>query len=414
MSRFMAVMAQVDELLDRASAENRELTETEKARYDSLIAQGKQVKKAEEDMTELGRQLGTSHSAFTDANASFGAGAGPGDRFIKSAEYLKVKDAGSRGQTWSTGPIQVSDVALSAKGTLLETTVGGPGGGVVPPGYEQGIASKLFEPLGVADVFSSSVTTASQIRYVTEGTATSGAAGVAEAGTKPESTLVMSEVTEPVKKIATVLPISDELLEDAPSIQSYLNSRLSLFVKIEEERQLLRGAGTNELVGLMNATRGINLYTRLGTDDNATALARVLANTAGSSFLMPDTIIMHPAQWLSTRLLRDGLGGTAGQFLGGGPFTGAYGNGGAQGAGLFGASLWNTRVVISSVVGAGTALVGNFSQGAHVWRKGGLTVTASDSHASFFIQDMHMLRAEERLALGVYRPSAFTAVSGMA
>ena len=51
----------------------------------------------------------------------------------------------------------------------------------------------------------------------------------------------MSEVVEPIKKIATVLPISDELLEDAPSIQSYLNGRLSLFVSIEEERQLLRG-----------------------------------------------------------------------------------------------------------------------------------------------------------------------------
>ncbi len=36
---------------------------------------------------------------------------------------------------------------------------------------------------------------------------------------------------------------------------------------------------------------------------------------------------MHPAQWLVMRLLRDGSGGTVGQYLGGGPFTGAYGNG---------------------------------------------------------------------------------------
>jgi HK97 family phage major capsid protein len=131
-------------------------------------------------------------------------------------------------------------------------------------------------------------------------------------------------------------------------------------------------------------------------------------------FLIPDTIVLHPAQWLSTRLLRDGTGGTVGQFYGGGPFTGAYGNGGAADAGLFGASLWNTRVVISSVVGAGTALVGNFSQGAHIWRRGGLNVTASDSHGTFFVQNLHMLRAEERLGLGVYRAAAFTAVSNMA
>jgi hypothetical protein len=29
-------------------------------------------------------------------------------------------------------------------------------------------------------------------------------------------------------------------------------------------------------------------------DDNALALARVIANTAGSSFVQPDAIIMHP------------------------------------------------------------------------------------------------------------------------
>ena len=147
-------------------------------------------------------------------------------------------------------------------------------------------------------------------------------------------------------------------------------------------------------------------------DDNAVALARVLANTAGSSFLQPDTIIMHPTNWLTTRLLRDGTGGTAGQFYGGGPFSGAYGNDGA--VGMFGQTLWNTRVVLSTVVGAGTALVGNFGLAAHIWRRGGVTVEASNSHDTFFVKNLNMLRAEERLGLGVYRPAAFTAVSGLA
>ena len=220
----------------------------------------------------------------------------------------------------------------------------------------------------------------------------------------------MSEVVEPVKKIATVLPISDELLEDAVSVQSYLNGRLSLFVKLEEERQLLRGAGTNELVGVIGRA-GVNTYTNLAADDNAVGLARVIANTAGSSYLQPDTIIMHPTNWLNTGLLRDGTGGTIGQFYGGGPFSGAYGNGGA--AGIFGAQLWNTNVVLSTYVGAGTALVGNFSQGAHIWRRGGVSVEATNSHSDWFVKNLSVIRAEERLGLGVYRPAAFTVVSGL-
>ena len=64
---------------------------------------------------------------------------------------------------------------------------------------------------------------------------------MAEAGTKPESTVGLTTTDEPIRKIATVLPVSDEMLEDAPAIQSYINGRLTLFVRIEEERQLLRG-----------------------------------------------------------------------------------------------------------------------------------------------------------------------------
>jgi hypothetical protein len=45
----------------------------------------------------------------------------------------------------------------------------------------------------------------------------------------------------------------------------------------------------------MGAGRGINLNTKLAADDNAVALAKVIANTAGSAFVQPDTVILHPS-----------------------------------------------------------------------------------------------------------------------
>jgi Phage capsid family len=68
----------------------------------------------------------------------------------------------------------------------------------------------------------------------------------------------------------------------------------------------------------------------------------------------------------------------------------------------------------AAVVGLGTALVGNFGQGAQIYRRGGVSVEATNSHSDWFAKDISMLRAEERLGLGVYRPAAFTAVSGLA
>ena len=388
----------------QAEQEGRDLTPSERQHMAGLVDEAKAQHELEKQMKELS---GGMAPAFTDPNASFAKGSGPGDQFIASKGYRAIADPGTRPQSWSTGAVEVSSFGMKA-GTLLE---GGQGAGLIPvPQVVPGVVEKLFEPLGVQDVFAQGIATTSSLRYVVEGTATNSAAGVAEGGTKPASDLALSTVDEPVKKIATVLTISDELLEDSDSVSSYLNSRLGLFVRLEEERQLLRGAGTNELVGIFGRS-GINTYTKLGTDDNATALARVIANTRGSSYLQPDTVIIHPNNWLSTRLLRDGSGGTIGNYYGAGPFGAAYG--GQVPTGLFGESIWNTRVVLSTVVGAGTALVGSFGQAAQIYRRGGPTIELTNSHASYFQTNQVMVRAESRLALACYRPAAFTVVSGL-
>jgi HK97 family phage major capsid protein len=367
-----AEAAEVSGLLDRA---------------DQAIAMEKQLKKLDGGVHSV-RGIGGEYG-------------GPGDIFVKSAAYQRISDPGARGQQWSTGAVDVSSKA----GTLLES---GQGSGLVPvPQAVPGVVETLFQPLSVIDLFPSVQATNPVIRYIVEGTATSGAAGVAEGGAKPESDFAYSTVDEPVKKIATAIVVSDELLDDSSNVQQFLNQRLSLFVKLEEERQLLRGGGTNELVGVIGRS-GVNTYSRGTVDNNAVALGKVLANTRGSSNLDPSGIIMHPSNWLATRLLTD----TAGQFFGAGPFGNSYGN--SQSPGLFGASLWGVPVALSTTVGAGTAVVGSFAEATAVYRKGGLTVEATNSHASLFLSNEVAIRAEQREALAVFRPGALTVVSGLA
>ncbi len=154
------------------------------------------------EVDAFSRQLGaTPTGAASGSSFSFNV-EGPGDAFIASEGYKWIRDPQSRGQTWSTGPVEVP---LQTKGTVLTT----PGTALTPAQYEPGVVQALFEPLGVGDLFGTSSTSASQVRYVSETAATNAAAGVAEAGTKPESTLVFGEVTEPIKKIATVIQVSE-------------------------------------------------------------------------------------------------------------------------------------------------------------------------------------------------------------
>jgi HK97 family phage major capsid protein len=78
-------------------------------------------------------------------------------------------------------------------------------------------------------------------------------------------------------------------------------------------------------------------------------------------------------------------------------------------------TLWGVPVVESESQGEGTGLLGDFSK-AVIWDREQTTVTMTDSHADFFIRNLVAILAEERLAFGVVRPSAFvlleTAASG--
>ena len=389
-----AAVTEAQAIIDAADRTGRELTIGEREIINEKLSKSTRLRTA----AALDEQL-VKFGGLGDSVSSANGGGDIGARFVSSEGYQRIKSSDVRSTNWTSGAV---DVGFGFKGNLFE----GSGGTLVPPDYTGGIVRQNFAPVGLVDYFGQKTTTSNSVRYSIEGTATNAAAGVAEGAAKPESTLALSEVNEPVKKIATVLPISDELLEDAPAVQSYLNERLSLFVRLEEERQLLRGAGTNELVGIFG--RGISSLA-LGTAiANHVQLFRAAAGVRGSAFVDPDLVVLHPDNWVTTRLATD----NAGQYLGGGPWQGAYGQPQAVGASYFTSTpLWGMNVFVSPTVGKGTALVGNASQAAAIYRRGGLTVEATNAHDDFFVRNMNMVRAEERLALALFRPSAWVQVT---
>jgi len=392
-----------------------ELLKTELAEVEANI-------KVEQDVNDVSRGLGQAEPSVSDdggARVKFEPAPwayGPPRVKDMGQEFIESKSFQAIHESWKSGNrVEFSTGSVSMKGTLLEGTGTSPGtGGALAapvPQVVPGVVQRLFQPLSVNDLLAQGTTNSNTLRYVVEGTATSGAAGVAEGGTKPESTLALSTVDEPVKKIATSLTVSDEMLEDAPALQSYINGRLSLFIRIEEERQLLLGAGGNDLTGLSTRT-GVNTYAGGTAQGNAAVqIFKALNGTRGSALLEPDGIILNPADWEKIRLLTD----TAGQFYGGGPFLGPYG--GPQGP--IGSSgqlsgptdqIWNKPIVVTTAIGAGTAFLGAFSSAAQVFRRSGIGIEASNSHSNYFELNLIKIRAEQRLALAVYRPSAFTRV----
>lgn len=351
-----------------------------------------------------------------------------GEQFTDSTAY----------KSWFTddggmiGGQHTSNVSVKAGGILGETNFAGTesgststsgGAGLLVPQYLTQPVQKLFQRLTIEDLLPGGTLGGASLIYPVESTATNNAAFLAEGGLKPLSDLGLTTVTETLKKAATRLKISDEMLQDVPFVQSYVNARLLLFVQIAVEAGLLKGDGTgSNLLGLQNRT-GLQTTVTLvaggagskepSAQSKLEAIYQQITNIRTNAFLDPDGIVIDPTSWQTLRLGKDANN----QYFGGGPFTGAYGNGSMISdnsvLNTAGADIWQLRTVVTAAQTTGTALVGAFQGSAQVFSKGGLTIEATNSNADDFDHNLISLRAERRLLLAVYRPGGFGKVTGL-
>jgi HK97 family phage major capsid protein len=248
----------------------------------------------------------------------------------------------------------------------------------------------------VADLMPEGEASGPTLTYLEETTFTNGADMVAEGGAKPEGTLGLEERTINIRKVAVLLPVTDEILADAVALRSYLESRMRLMVQLKEDQQLIGGTGVApQIRGLLNFV-GIQTQAK-GADPTPDAIYKAMVKIMVNAYLNPDGAIFHPNDWQDIRLLRT----TDGIYIWGSPADPGPDR------------IWGLTVTKTTAMTENTALVGAFQAATQVWRIGDIEVDASDSHGEFFAQNKVMLRAEERIGLAVYRPAGLATVTGI-
>lgn len=391
-------------IIDTAKSEQRVMTDDERGQVGAHLMKAEELLKsmqAEADERGLRDQLG---AALREDDPAFDDGGGVarnrfksiGEAFVKSDAYLFAKTATLGGSRYSTPAI---DTGLDLK--ALTTT------GTVYPGGHQDLPGIVIKPLQrptVADLLASGTMSGSVLSYLIESAFTNAAAAVAESGVKPASDLTLQRVDQTLSKIATILDVPDEFLQDMSAARSYIDGRLTLFMQLAEENQLVNGSGTAPNIrGILN-TSGIQTEVQAAAPDTALdALYRAITKCRTVAFLEPDGVVINPTDYQAIRLTKD----SNLQYYGGGPFTGAYGTSG----GTNDPGVWGLRTVITTAVAAKTAIVGAWQAGGMVFRKGGIVVDSTNSDAAKFASNISTIRAEERLALAVFRPSAFVKVT---
>lgn len=310
----------------------------------------------------------------------------------KSMGEVVVESEGFKalGQRNSTGKIKIG----STKANLINAT--GLNQPLVPPYIRPGIIMPGLRRLTVRDLMPNTPIASNLVEYVKETSFTNSAAmQTAEAASKAESALTFALSYSPVQTLAHWIPVSRQLLDDAPAIQGYINTRLLYGLKLKEEDELLNGDGTGtNLSGLIaNSTTFDTTLTTAATDTFIDVLSHAITQVQ-LSYFEPNAIVLHPKDWERIKLIKTTGTASSGQYIFSDPHS------------VEQPSLWGLPVVPTQSMAESQFLVGAFDQAAMVWDRNNATVEISREHASFFIQNMAAILVEERLALTVFRALA--------
>jgi HK97 family phage major capsid protein len=379
----------------------RLMTTEEKAAIQAILDDGKKIK-SKIDGLQGDHNLQQEIERLTSGMAA-AARQGNAERIARETRSIGQQFvADPLYQAWVKGENHRQKGSLSPGVEVMAATLTSDpasGGTVILPDNRPGIIELLFKRMVIADLIAPGTTDSNQIAYMKEKTFTNAADAVLEGGLKPESTLVFEAATSAVRKIAHWIPVTEEMLEDFKQTASIIDSRLRLGLELKEEDELLNGTGiAPHLLGLMNLP-GLTAAQARGADSNMDAIFKQMTTIATTVFSLTDGIVVNPANWQTVQLMKN----AAGNYMGSGPWAPAQNP-----------TLWGVPVAVTPSIVAGTALVGAFRSAAQIFRKGGIRVESSNSHASFFVNNLVAIRAEERLALAVYREAAFGKVTGLA
>jgi HK97 family phage major capsid protein len=301
-----------------------------------------------------------------------------GQSFVESNEF----------KSFLTG--QTSKARVELKNTITGQS-GSPASNsdtIVAPQRQVGIIPGAFRSLRVRDVLPQGVTNSNMVEYTRELAFTNGAAETAEGATKPEASLTFELAEAPVKTIAHWLKLSKQVMDDAPALASYVDTRLRYGVDLRIDQQLLNGNGSGQNIGGMTKSGNFTAFTPASGDTRIDSINKAIYSVIGADYA-PTAIILNPADWGAIERTKT----TTGEYVFGTPQSLAP-------------TLWGLPVVATNTMTAGKFMVGAMDIAYQVWNRQGVTVEMSESDDTNFQKNLITVRAEARLALAIYRPAS--------
>jgi HK97 family phage major capsid protein len=254
------------------------------------------------------------------------------------------------------------------------------------------------ELLTIRDLLNVAPTTSDAIRFVRHTATNRAAASQGGRGAiKQYLTIEADTATVSVETIAVLSKVTEQDIDDAPRLINMINGEMRLDVKVEEERQVVWAEGdNNELDGIFS--QGVEDYEfdRAVAGDTLIDTIRRMRTDLRKRRIVPNGVMIDPLDWEQIELEK----GTDDRYVWG------------LIQDLRGPRIWSLRVVESDAMehptnGSRRILMGDFQRGATLYDRHDVRMAIGFVDDDF-ARNLRTLRAEERVALAVKRPFAFS------
>lgn len=392
----MSELQVVKEAIEAQAKEIKSTVEGVKKAHESL---DDIVKKIGADQGEFGKELEGTKTAFQDQVVKVSELEDTLDELVEKMTKMPrgVEQAKTIGQlaaeneevkNYRGGHLTLAEY----KGSLFTkdiTSGGASAGDTIEPHRPAGIVDEPERPNVVRDLLIALTIASNSVEWVRVNAFTNNAAPQAgEGAAKAKSDLTFTKENSPVQTIAHWMAASRQVLADSRSLRSFVDRKLVVGLKDEEEDQLLLGDGTgNNLHGLVPQATAFNASLSVSGDTKVDQLRRAILQVALNKH-MTTGIVLNPQDWCDLELTKT----ADNAYL----FSNPVNPGQPR--------LWGKRVVEGLSMTAGEFLLGDFGRAATLWDREQATIRVSEHHANFFIENMVAVLCEERLALTVEHP----------
>lgn len=284
-NRLIELQEEANNIQARADAEKRELTEDEEKEIEQIFAAFERVEadiERREKIDAINAKVGKPGQRRTQPDNPPGGG-GDGEEEGRRAPAARagtrttrveavIRDDRGKWGFRSQAEFFTAVMMSSAKGGSVDPRLianapstwgnegaGADGGFLVPPDFRTAIMQKVLADDELLALTDQQTTSSNSMSFpADETTPWQQSGGIqafweSEAGQKQQSKPQLTEKTVKANKLIALVPVSDELLEDAPAMANYVQRKAPEKIRFKVTDAILNGTGVGQPLGILSS-----------------------------------------------------------------------------------------------------------------------------------------------------------------